>query len=279
MVNMIPQEVIDFILGQWGNFTECDVRFPPEIWQDLCDKAYRDLGASSAANPHPFCIRLVGQSGSGKSSQLLPSVQSALDKYHYPFVIIAVRNFVPYHPHVEAIKQQYNQGIIREKTNAFALILLTMVLIHCIEQQRSILLDMTLLAPKYEQMIHRYLQAHHYACDYQCMAIRKEVSDAWIAERCRETGRVVEKSSSGFFYNTLEPAFTSLQAFASMTNRVIIWDRAHPQPMITQLGDKQLWEKFTAARQVPAPFLNFDDALASKKAFLHTFYSVLPSRK
>lgn len=276
---MIPQEVIDFILGQWGNFAECDVHFPPETWQNLCNKAYRDLGASSEVNPYPFCIRLVGQSGSGKSSQLLPSVQSALDEYRYPFVMIAVRNFVQYHPHIEAIKQQYDQGMIREKTNAFALILSTMVLIHCIEQHHSVLLDMTLLAPKYEQMIHGYLQAHHYACDYQCMAIRKEVSDEWIAERCRATGRVVEKSSSGFFYNTLEPAFAALREFASITNRVIIWDRAHLQPMITHLGDEQLWGKFTIARQAPAPFLNFDDALASKKAFLRTFYSLLPSRK
>ena len=253
----MPMDVVAFIRSQW----KCE---DPLCAIDLVEHC----GHPKASK---FCIRLVGQSGSGKTSQLLPAVKAALEAQSRKYVSLAVRDFVPYHPNLSAIREHYDEGLVREKTNAFALTLLTLVLVRCIREHLPILFEVTLLSPEYERFVHRCLSKEGYSCDYHCLAIAKKMSDAWIEARCRETHRVVSKRSSDFFFQTLQPAFETLQS-VRISNRVFIWDAYHTEPQRTRLSDKNLWEKMQAVAHASDEPLSFEAALEAKKKFLCDFY-------
>ena len=269
----MPMDVVAFIRNQWKcEDPLCAIDFSQTLWGELCERAYLDLtercGYPKASK---FCIRLVGQSGSGKTSQLLPAVKAALEAQSQKYVSLAVRDFVPYHPNLSAIREHYDEGLVREKTNAFALTLLTLVLVRCIRAHLPILFEVTLLSPEYERFVHQCLSEEGYGCDYHCLAIAKETSDAWIEARCRETHRVVSKRSSDFFFQTLQPAFESLQSVC-MPNRVFIWDAYHTEPQRTHFPDERLWQKMQAVARTSDEPLIFEAALEAKKKFLCNFY-------
>ena len=269
----VPMDVVAFIRSQWKcEDPLCAIDFPQTLWDELCERAYRDLiERCGYPKTSRFCIRLVGQSGSGKTSQLLPAVKAALEAQSQKFVSLAVRDFVPYHPNLNLIREHYDEGLVREKTNAFALTLLTLVLVRCIRGHLPILFEVTLLSPEYERFVHRCLFEEGYSCDYYCLAIDKKMSDAWIEARCRETHRVVSKRSSDFFFQTLQPVFESLQS-VYIPNRVFVWDAYHTEPQQTQLSDKNLWEKMQTLAHMNAEPLSFEAALEAKKKFLCNFY-------
>ena len=248
------------------------IPYDDSVWSVLAERAFCEKTAHLLETAmHPFCVRLVGQSGSGKTSQLLPAVKEALSTNGVPFVSFAVRDFVKYHPDLEAIKQACGESLLREKTNMFALVLLTEVLLRCISKKMPILLEVTLLAPIYESCIHAFLEKNGYLCDYQCLAVPKSVSDAWIQKRFLETKRVVSQNSSSFFYDTLEPAFKALHGF-SLKNRVFIWDRVHEVPLLSDFQDANLYDKMEALRHLDGPFLSPEAGVASKTKFLCNFY-------
>ena len=270
---LVPMDVVAFIRSQWKcEDPLCAIDFPQTLWADLCERAYLDL---TERYGHPktskFCIRLVGQSGSGKTSQLLPAMKAALEAQSQKYVSLAVRDFVPYHPNLSAIREHYDEGLVREKTNAFALTLLTLVLVRCIRAHLPILFEVTLLSPEYERFAHRCLSEEGYGCDYHCLAIAKETSDAWIEARCRETHRVVSKRSSDFFFQTLQSALESLQS-VRMPNRVFIWDAYHTEPQRTHFPDAHLWGKMQTLAHANAEPLGFEMALGAKEKFLCNFY-------
>lgn len=270
---LVPMDVVAFIRNQWGcGDPFCAFDFPQTLWDELCERAYRDLiERCGYPKTSKFCIRLVGQSGSGKTSQLLPAVKAALEVRSQKYVSLAVRDFVPYHPNLNLIREHYDEGLVREKTNAFALTLLTLVLVCCIRAHLPILFEVTLLSPEYERFVHRCLSKEEYSCDYHCLAIAKETSDAWIEARCRETHRVVSKRSSDFFFQTLQPALESLQS-VRMPNRVFIWDAYHTEPQRTCFPDERLWQKMQAVARTNDEPLSFEAALEAKKKFLCSFY-------
>lgn len=280
MEKEIPMDIIHFIQEQWGcKDLFCEINFPKETWDSLCDQAYQDLKARCRfPQPMPFCIRLVGQSGSGKSSQLAPAVKFALEAQSQGYLSFAVRDFVSYHPNLKSIREHYGEGQVREKTNAFALTLLTLVLHRCICDRLPMVLEVTLLSPMYERFIHESLQQQKYHCDYHCLAVAQPTSNAWIESRFRETKRVVSKRSSDFFFQILESAFEELQSI-QMPNRVFIWDAFHTTPQMTHFPDATLWQTIVQSRAQSLPLLPFEAALESKKSFLRDFYQKHPFGK
>lgn len=266
---LVSEEVFYWIESCWG---ASGFAYNDPIWEILIEQAFQEKIASGDINyVRPFCMRLVGQSGSGKTSQLLPATQAALCANHVPYVSFAVRDFVKFHPKLEFIVKRYGESLLREKANAFALILLTNVLLRCISKKIPILLEVTLLAPVYEARIHAALIANGYRCDYQCLAIPKKVSDDWIQKRFLETKRVVSQNSSSFFYDTLAPAFKFLQGI-SLKNRVFIWDRVHEQPLILDFQEPNVYDKIEAARALEGPFFSPEVSVAAKTKFLCDFY-------
>ena len=273
---MLPTEIVEFITQQWGcKDPYCKLDFSRNQWEQWSHLAYTDVtkdrGRDSCTSS-PFCIRLVGQSGSGKTSQLLPAIKYALEGQSY--ISLAVRFFAKYHPYLEKIRELYGEKQIREKTNAFALILLTLVLQRCLENKLSVLLEMTLLTADYERFVYKLLRDNGYFCDYHCLAVSKAISDAWIQQRCKETQREVSEKSSRFFFETLQSAFEMLQKETNkIPNRVFIWNHTQELPIISSFEDKNLWKLFCDAQRSTAPLLSLEQGLAAKKTFMRNFYS------
>ena len=60
-------DVLTFIQEQWGcNDLYCSVDFSLKAWSEIADQALQDK-LEVAKDPFPFCVRLVGQSGAGKT--------------------------------------------------------------------------------------------------------------------------------------------------------------------------------------------------------------------
>lgn len=262
--------VLTFIQTQWGyNDPYCLFDCSLESLRRLANQAFRDK-VKNGVSPLPFCVRLVGQSGAGKTTQLLPAVCLALEACKIPYIRLAVRDFVNYHPNLEMIRKVYGENLVREKTNAFALTLLTLVFEKIVQNRLPVLLEVTLLAPVYENFIHNYLQKFNYLCDYQCLVVSKELSDQWILQRQVSTGRVVLEKSSQFFFDTLSPAFKTLQSF-QLNNRVLLWDCQNVLPLETSLNSKYLWNDWQA-RACLLDSLDPNILLKNKKEFLMQFY-------
>ena len=264
----IPKEVVNFIESQWGKIADLSTTDWDYLTRlALCDKK----NVCEKIRQFSYCIRLVGQSGAGKTTQLLPAVQEMLKEERIDFIRLAVRDFVKYHPQLAEIEQRYGSVFLREKTNAWALFLLTCVLVACIEEHLPVLLEVTVLSPIYEKFIQALFLQKGYFCDYHCLAIDRSISDAWIAERRKQTGRVVEKQSSDFFFQTIDPAFQYLQTLP-LKGRIFLWDGVHCVPQQFDFCDKNFLTALKKERVSSEMFLSATESLEAKKQFMKRFY-------
>ncbi|MDR2769667.1 MAG: zeta toxin family protein [Puniceicoccales bacterium] len=272
----MEQALLDFIEQQYGN-EEIAQKFSVPCISALAEVAFQEMVAQLPKGcVCPFCMRLVGQSGSGKTTQLLPAVEYVFQQTNLSPVFLAVRNFVPHHPHLEAIRQQYGENLLRENTNAFALSLLVLVFEKCVQRRYPIVFEVTLQSPLFEAHIHALLKENDYACDYQCLAIAKKDSDAWIQTRYLATQRHVSPKSAQFFFETLTPSLKFLQTIR-LPNRFFIWSRYRLDPDVSSCQDPFLLEKVEQARlENNQPAFEEDVLRETKKQFLSRFYAQHP---
>ncbi|MDR0975487.1 MAG: zeta toxin family protein [Christensenellaceae bacterium] len=183
----------------------------------------------------PKIIRIAGQSGSGKTTQLLPAVLASINADDY--ITVAVRDFVKFYPNAE----KFDPKEVREKTNGFALAVLAVVLLKLIYARANIVLDLTLLTTEFEAEVLTALKHNGYERVYQIMAVPRSTSDKHIEKRERETGRSVSLVSKEFFFNVLEPA-TSFLAENDPKSSVSLWGAFKPEPLYS--GEIELAPKF-----------------------------------
>lgn len=267
------KRVFQFIEQQWGPLDPLGGNLLDFYdWETLTAQAFqKKISLLNSVVPLKTCIRLVGQSGSGKTSQLLPALMSALRACEKTFISLAVRDFVEFHPYLNEIREKFGESLLREKTNSFALTLLTLVFKRCVEAHLPILFEVTLLSPLYEDFIHRLLVKEDYGCDYQCLAISKFVSDGWIQERFLQTQRIVSNDSSAFFFNALRPAMELIKTFP-LANRVFIWGKNAKKPVVASFQDKGFIDLFFEIQNSLGSVLSIAEGLRYKKEFLCEFY-------
>jgi hypothetical protein len=202
----------------------------------------------------PSFIRIIGQSGSGKTTQGRPAVMSKYPRH----TVLTIADFVKYYP---------AKNPTREAANGFCLRVLTAVLFKCIDAKTDIILDMTMLTKRYEEKLLRRLQKNNYDIKYFVMAVPKEQSDLFIAKRERETGRAVSRESAEFFNAALQPALEFL--VHSVPNaECVIWSAFELQPVYhgKMAG---VMPPFTAARSgVRELKYTCDELLKAKIKFL-----------
>lgn len=170
----------------------------------------------------PFMIRAVGQSGSGKSSQLVPALQYALQKT--PYIKINVGMFAQFHPNYE-LWQQTDPDTVREKTNGFALKALVLFYKYCLLKHVNVLLDMTLLESEIDLYLMTLAKKMDYKIQMHMLCVPKRISDLFIKLRQKETGRYVSSASSLYFFNALAPSLKSLvhSKLFNKQDRLILW--------------------------------------------------------
>ena len=181
---------------------------------------------------HPFLIRVSGQSGSGKSSQLVPAVQEALNKI--PYLKINVGAFASFHPRYEDW-QKNDPDHMRENTNGFALRALVLFYKHCILNRVNLVFDMTLLEPEIDLYLMTLAKKMGYRIQTHVLCVPRKVSDTLIALRQKQTGRFVKPSSSDYFFMALAPslkALTKSQIF-DRNDTLILWSHTLTHPIKT----------------------------------------------
>lgn len=172
-------------------------------------------------------IRVAGQSGSGKTSQLLPCAEKYFEKKDIKPISFAVRNFAYLHPNYNTIIERFGISQMREKTNLFALKCLLVTLILAVNDGYDILFEVTMLTPSFEEFINIYLDNNKYDKLFLVLSVNKDISNYFIDKRKntrgKEAGRIVYKSSTDFFYDALDD---SMKYYVEnyQKERVIIWD-------------------------------------------------------
>ena len=204
-----------------------------------CETAYLDYcpmdevaAAVALSKPakRPFLLRIAGQSGSGKSSQLTSWITRLLKKDAY--TLLNVSMFAPFHP-LYADLQKKDKALLREKTNGFALKMLLSFYEYCILRKVNIVLDITLLEPDIEDYFMRLAKENGYLVQMHLLCVPKKISDFFIRQRQRETGRVVALKSSDYFFNALPRALkhiTRMPIF-DVQDRAILWSHCYFRPV------------------------------------------------
>lgn len=226
--------------------------FPCEA--ELCNQVpheqitARFLQNVSAAS-RPFLIRLSGQSGTGKSTQLLPAVLSAVAREDY--VQLNVGKFAPFHPRYDEWLHDC-PSLVREKTNGFALRALVMFYTACLKKKVNVVLDMTLLEPEIEGYFYTLAKKQGYCIHTHVLGVPKVVSDGFIAKRQAQTNRCVFKKSSFYFFGALPKALKALQTLNvfDKNDLLIVWSHRHAGPVkITNYHNKSVLNVLQFLRQ------------------------------
>lgn len=220
-------------------------------------------------------IRLCGQSGSGKTTQLLPSISNAFNLKGERPVVLAVRNFAPLYPNLETLEKTCPRGEIREKTNGFALRCLLVTLFFLVEEGIEIIYDVTILQPEIEKHILKLIKKNRYKQVFNILAINPKQSDLFILKRCSdatnpEKGRKIYSSSQEYFKKSL---VSGLKFLSKRTNAVaIIWTAYDNSPVF--FGNvKNCFKIFVELRKETKEIGNEKKLLESKKEFYVNFFS------
>jgi len=134
-----------------------DSRLPKELRaskKDMVLAAERFL-ASKKNTKNGVFIRLVGQSGVGKTTQLLPAAISFFKDKKIGEVVVAAREFVKLHPHYEEILERYGKNEIRKRTDDFATVVMFYVLRKLTKAGSDFILDLSFVNSKIEWIFRR----------------------------------------------------------------------------------------------------------------------------
>lgn len=230
-LNIFRKKAIDFLHSAWGK--DClgnqELDIGTENFEKIADAAFNKLIKDKKNTKNPFIFRTAGQSGSGKTTQLLPSIQNIIDKKNKDFINISVRIFSTYHPYYNELLNKYGQELIREKTNGFALFLAFRVIEKLIKNKYNILFEITILDNDFELYLSRLAKTNRYKIHFHILSVPKVKSDYWIEKRKQnsitEGNRIVLKSSSNFFYDVLPNTLSKIinYHFWSKNDMIFLW--------------------------------------------------------
>ena len=251
-----------------------------KYFMDLKIKVFNELIKNHKPQTRPLLVKLGGQSGSGKTTQLLPSIEYGLKQNNIDFIHIAVRNFAKYHPFYDELLKQFGENNIREKTNGFALSLLFSVVEMLIENKFNIFYEITLLEPYLEEYLIRLSKYFNYSINYNILAIPLFLSNKWIEDRknnsANEKGRVVLKSSSQYFYNSLPIALERIVELTDLFDNsdfAVIWNCFQTKEVyFGNIYDKILKIFMENRDKTGIQPLNVEQLLQSKMEFYKDFY-------
>lgn len=216
----------------------------------------------------PFLIRIAGQSGSGKSSQIAPAIESSLQNKCY--VKINVGSFASFHPKYDEWQKSCPDQM-REKTNGFALRALVMFYKHCILNRVNILFDMTLLEPEIDLYLMTLAQKMNYKIQTHVLCVPRKISNLFIHLRQLKTGRLVKASSSDYFFNALAPCLSALTHSGLFTSKdkLILWSHYLTYPIQkTHLNNPAVMNVLGKYRQGPLCIKNPKTLLKAKKRWM-----------
>ncbi|MDD2839860.1 MAG: zeta toxin family protein [Rickettsiales bacterium] len=255
-MKLLRDKVINFIYNIFANNCKNDVKskFESDYFNKVVEEQIKLLTKDKTPLQKPFLIRTAGQCGSGKTTQLLPAIEKNLPTNNY--VHLAVRSFAKIHPYYSYLISEYGDGLIREKTNGFALLCLFKITEILIKNKYNIFLEMTILDPIFEEYINKIAKNHNYAILFNIMTIPIEISNYLVNQRAKESiiekNRIVPCETLNYFYNILPLGIANIinnYAIFDKNDYFIIWNINQPKPiLITNKFDKEILEIFNKNR-------------------------------
>jgi len=203
------------------------------MYPDMVRRALVDWTKGATRKKKFF--RIAGQSGSGKSTQLLPAVEVWFAERGLRPVLVAARRFVKYHPFAKEIEKEYGVGRLREMTDEVSTIMMFLVLRELIGRGYDVILDVTLLDPMVEEFLMKELSEYEVRMSF--VAVSREISDGFIAKREGKSGRVVAKNTAEESWRVIELA---LMFYAEKCAQmlVVIWNAWDKLPVFDgRIGD------------------------------------------
>ena len=237
--------VIAYIKAHWPSQTKWQVAL--EDYPELIKKALIDLtaGKTRAGN----LMRVAGLSGSGKTSQLLPTAEAYFARQNLQPVVVAARIFVEYHPKFQEIIAECGEEGLRKETDEFATIMLFAILKTLISQRFDIILDVTLLDPKMEAILVQMLTAAKYTATTLMIAVSPEVTERFLRKRSWRHDAETEKE---FVRATREAMRFYAENCPEM--RLVMWNVYADDPIYDGnfAGALPVFEKYSSETEIPA---------------------------
>ncbi len=212
-------------------------------------------------------FRLTGQSGSGKTSQLLSSCEKLCEKAKIKPLHIAVRNFAYLFPNYASISSRPDY---REISNGFALKVLLCLLRLAFESGIDIILEIAILNRKFEKYIFEEIKNRNYFHLVLMLSVNQKISNSFIQKREQEMGRITNKSSADYFYQIMPKTLKYL--VRKYDCECVIWTAFSLQP-IYQGTFKDCYPFFKDGRKnLDFPACSENELLEAKKTFLEEEY-------
>ena len=215
--------VINYMKAHWSSQVKPEWQVAIEDYPAILAKVVADFTVSATKNRH--FIRVAGISGSGKTTQILPAVEAYCDAHNIEPILIAARRFVKYHPHYQEIKDFYGDENLRKMTDEFSTIMLFLTLAALTSKGYDIVLDVTLLDPKMEAILLRFLKNYEYHLLILMIAISPTITEHFLAGRAWRHSKETENE----FIRATEKAL-SFYAESAPDERIIIWSVYHKKP-------------------------------------------------
>ena len=242
--------------SHWPSEVKTEWQVKLNEYPEILTKIISDFTPKSTKN-HKL-IRIAGISGSGKTTQILPAVESYCEKNEIKPILVAARRFVKYHPYYHEIKNYYSDENLRKLTDEFSTIMLFLTLSKLIDYGYDIILDVTLLDPEMEAILLKMVKEKEYKMLILMIATSPEVTEKFLSGRAWRHTKETERE----FINA---TFKALEFYASNSpeERIILWS-VYDEPPIYDGSIKnslKIFNDYSSRKELPK-----NDDEARKKA-------------
>ena len=184
-------------------------------------------------------VRLTGQSGSGKTTQLLPAAGSYFEKKNLKPIIIRAQELAKYHPYYEEILKKYGEAEIRKRTDDFATILMYLVVKNLTKKHYDLIIDVSFVSPKIEMLLMMMTKKYKERL-FLMMALPLELSEKLLEARKWRHDKKMEKE----FYDATEKSLKFYGKYFPEIH-IVIWGFDKPEPIYGgEIRDAyEIWKK------------------------------------
>ena len=158
--------------------------------ENAAKKAVVDLKRNATRSG--VVVRLAGQSGSGKTTQLLPAAKAYFEKKKLKPALVAARELMKYHPHYDGILARYGEQEIRKRTDDFATVMAYRVIRELTKEKYDLIIDIAFASVKVER-IFTIFTAQYVDKVVLLMAVPENISNELLENRSWRHGKGMEK--------------------------------------------------------------------------------------
>lgn len=254
-------QIIAYMKSHWPSTVKPEWQVDITEYPAILQEVIADFTVAATKNRH--FIRIAGLSGSGKTTQILPAVEAYSRKNNFEPILLAARRFVEYHPHYQEIKDFYGDENLRKLTDEFSTIMLFLTLSELTKAGYDIVLDVTLLDPKIEDILLNMLNGNQYNFMILMIATSPTVTEKFLSGRAWRHSKATEEE----FIRATKKALEFYASSAPDTH-IILWSVYDLDPIYDGPigGCLNIFSDYSARTDLPKP--DDDARRAAKIAYL-----------